>query len=155
MDNGLIFAFACALVALAYGAWQTKWILSQPDGNDRMREIAAAIQEGAGAYLNRQYTTIGIAGAVLFALIGIFLNWPTAIGFAIFVPDPGYVERLDVTVTEGRRARSAAARFLRSTRSFEGFRARSGRYALADPLCRSAARADHAWRTSPRPNRPT
>ena len=49
VSAGLLFALACALLALAYGAWQTKWILSQPDGNDRMREIAAAIQAGAKA----------------------------------------------------------------------------------------------------------
>ena len=82
MSAGSIFALLCALVALGYGVWSVKWILALPDGNDRMREIAAAVQEGAKAYLNRQYMTIGIVGVVLFLIIGYALNWPTAVGFA-------------------------------------------------------------------------
>jgi len=58
MSAGLWFTLSCAVLALLYGAITTKWLLSKSTGNDRMREIAAAIQEGAGAYLNRQYTTI-------------------------------------------------------------------------------------------------
>jgi K(+)-stimulated pyrophosphate-energized sodium pump len=77
----LIFALACAVAALVYGAWSIKWVLAQPSGNDRMREIAAAIQQGAQAYLNRQYTTIGIVGIILFVVLGFALNWPTALGF--------------------------------------------------------------------------
>ena len=65
MSTELLFALASAAVALAYGVVSVKWILAQPDGNDRMREISQAIQEGAAAYLNRQYTTIGIVGAIL------------------------------------------------------------------------------------------
>ena len=65
MNMALWFALAASLLALGYGFVSTKWILSQSDGNDRMREIAQAIQEGASAYLNRQYTAIGIVGAVL------------------------------------------------------------------------------------------
>src|SRR5215217_3598394 len=81
MQSYLIFALGCAIAALIYGAMSIKWILAQPSGNDRMREIAAAIQQGAQAYLNRQYTTIGIVGVILFVVLGFALNWPTALGF--------------------------------------------------------------------------
>ena len=80
---GLIFALACAVAALIYSGWSIKWVLAQPSGNDRMREIAAAIQQGANAYLNRQYTTIGIVGVVLFVVLGFVLDWLTAIGFLV------------------------------------------------------------------------
>ena len=83
MANGLWFALICSIVALVYGFASIKWILAQPAGNDRMREISAAIQAGAKAYLNRQYTTIGIVGVALFVVLGFALGWWTAIGFAI------------------------------------------------------------------------
>ena len=85
MPTELIFALACGFGALVYGAFSVKWVMAKPTGNDRMREISRAIQEGANAYLNRQYTTIGMVGAVLFVLIGIFINdsWATAFGFAV------------------------------------------------------------------------
>jgi K(+)-stimulated pyrophosphate-energized sodium pump len=83
MTNGLIFALVCAIAALVYGGLSIQWIVAQPTGNDRMREIAAAIQAGAKAYLNRQYTTISIVGAVLFVLIWIALGGTTAVAFAV------------------------------------------------------------------------
>ena len=67
--NGLIFALVCAAAAIVYGFVSIGWILKKPSGNDRMREIAAAIQAGAKAYLNRQYMTIGLVGVILFVLI--------------------------------------------------------------------------------------
>ena len=79
----LFLILACAAAALAFGAHSIRWILSRPDGNERMREISAAVQEGAAAYLNRQYKSIGIVGAILFPIIGFVLGWPTAFGFAL------------------------------------------------------------------------
>ena len=83
MSDGLIFALACALIAILYGAWSIRWILAQPTGNERMREISDAVREGAVAYLKRQYTTIAIVGAILFLVIGLVpqLGWATAWGF--------------------------------------------------------------------------
>ncbi len=75
---GLWIALACAVLAIAYGGWSISWILAKPAGNERMQEIAAAIQQGARAYLNRQYTTIGVVGVVLFVDMGFALHWTTA-----------------------------------------------------------------------------
>ncbi|MGD8631579.1 MAG: sodium/proton-translocating pyrophosphatase, partial [Gammaproteobacteria bacterium] len=83
MSPELIFALVCGFLALAYGMVSVKWILAKPAGSARMQEIANAIQEGAKAYLNRQYTTIGMAGIVLLVVVGYFIGWATAIGFAI------------------------------------------------------------------------
>src|SRR5258705_10713047 len=85
MNAGLLFALVCAVLAIVYGAWQIQVILRLPEGNERMREIAAAIREGAIAYLWRQYKTIAIVGVVLFLVIGFVpaLGWPTAWGFFI------------------------------------------------------------------------
>src|SRR5689334_15636756 len=85
MTAGLIFALACAILAILYGVWQIGRILRLPDGNERMREISAAVREGAIAYLKRQYTTIAIVGVVLFLVIGFTpaLGWATAFGFLI------------------------------------------------------------------------
>jgi K(+)-stimulated pyrophosphate-energized sodium pump len=85
MSGGLIFALACAILAIVYGVWQSAQILRLPDGNERMREIAAAVREGAVAYLWRQYKTIAMVGAVLFLAIGFTpqLGWTSAWGFLL------------------------------------------------------------------------
>tara|TARA_Y100000310_G_scaffold262855_1_gene272675 strand:+ start:6523 stop:8511 length:1989 start_codon:yes stop_codon:yes gene_type:complete len=93
-----------------YGGWSVRWILAQPDGNDRMREIAAAIQLGASAYLNRQYLTISGVGLALFIVLGIALDWHTAIGFligALFSSAAGYIG-MNISVRANLRTAEAA-----------------------------------------------
>lgn len=77
------FALACAVAAVVYGLVSAQWILGLPQGNDRMRQIAAAIQEGAGAYMKRQYTIIAVVGAIMFVALAASLGMKTAIGFAV------------------------------------------------------------------------
>jgi K(+)-stimulated pyrophosphate-energized sodium pump len=79
----VVFALACAAAAVAYGLITAQWILGLPQGNDRMRQIAAAIQEGAGAYMKRQYTIIAAVGVVMFVALFATLGWKTAVGFAV------------------------------------------------------------------------
>jgi K(+)-stimulated pyrophosphate-energized sodium pump len=81
----VLFALACAGVAVAYGIGLTVWLLRQPEGSERMREIARAVQEGAAAYLRRQYLTIAAVSIVPFLLLGFYnkLGWGTAVGFLV------------------------------------------------------------------------
>lgn len=73
-DTTLFGVLGCGAVALAYGGWAGSSVLSLSPGNERMQQIAAAIQEGASAYMNRQYTTVAGVGAELFIIIGLTLN---------------------------------------------------------------------------------
>ncbi len=82
-ELALQLTLGSSFLAILYGIFTARWVLAQPAGNDKMQEIAKAIQEGANAYLNRQYATIGAVGVVLFVLLGLFLGWASAIGFAI------------------------------------------------------------------------
>jgi K(+)-stimulated pyrophosphate-energized sodium pump len=84
-DHAVLFALLCAAAAVAYGLGLTIWLLRQPAGTERMQEIARAVQEGAAAYLRRQYTTIALVAIVPFLLLGFYhsLGWGTALGFLI------------------------------------------------------------------------
>jgi K(+)-stimulated pyrophosphate-energized sodium pump len=108
----VLFALVCAGVAIAYGIWLTIWLLGRPDGNERMREIAKAVQEGAAAYLRRQYTTIAAVSIVPFLLLGFYnqLGWGTAIGFlvgAILSAGAGFIG-MNVAVRANVRTAEAA-----------------------------------------------
>ncbi len=84
-DHAVAFALACGVVAVAYGLYLTFWILKQPAGSERMQEIARAVQEGAAAYLKRQYRTIAVVSIVPFLVLGLYnkLGWGAAFGFLI------------------------------------------------------------------------
>ncbi len=85
MGSGMALwlAVGASLLALIYGVFMARWVLKQPAGNEKMQEISNAIAEGANAYMNRQYSTIGMVGVVLLVVVGFFVGWAAAIGFAI------------------------------------------------------------------------
>jgi K(+)-stimulated pyrophosphate-energized sodium pump len=111
-NHTVLFALLCALFGIAVGIYLTWWILQQPAGTERMREIARAVQEGAAAYLRRQYTTIGVVAIVPFLIIGFYnqLGWGTAVGFLIgaaFSAAAGFIG-MNVAVRSNVRTAEAA-----------------------------------------------
>ena len=110
MSNVSMLIVGCGVIALLYGMYTIRSVLAAPAGTDRMQEIAAAIQEGASAYLNRQYTAIAIAGVVIGIILGLFLGWAAAIGFfigAILSGAAGYIG-MNVSVRANVRTAEAA-----------------------------------------------
>jgi K(+)-stimulated pyrophosphate-energized sodium pump len=112
MDHAVLFALLCALAAIGYGFYLTAWLLRQPAGTERMQEIARAVQEGATAYLRRQYRTIAIVAIVPFLLLGVYnkLGWGTAVGFLIgaaFSAAAGFIG-MNVAVRSNVRTAEAA-----------------------------------------------
>lgn len=109
MANGLTIAICSAILALIFSGLWIRRIYAQSAGDSRMQEIAAAVQEGASAYLKRQYLTIGMVGTVLFVIIGLALSWNTAIGFALGATLSGLAGFMGMNVSVQSNVRTAEA----------------------------------------------
>jgi len=109
LTTAVRFAVASGILAILYGLYLIVWVLRKPTGNDRMREIAAAIQEGAMAYLRRQYTTVAIVAVVLIAIIGFKLSWQAAVGFLIGAVLSGATGFIGMAISVRANVRTAEA----------------------------------------------
>jgi K(+)-stimulated pyrophosphate-energized sodium pump len=109
MTSVLYLIIACGALSIAYGVWTTKAVLAADQGTARMQEIAAAIQEGAQAYLARQYTTIGAVGVIIFAILAYLLGIAPAIGFAVGAVLSGAAGYIGMNVSVRANLRTAQA----------------------------------------------
>jgi K(+)-stimulated pyrophosphate-energized sodium pump len=109
MSQGVILAIVCAFAAIIYGVVSRQWLMAKPTGNAKMQEIAAAIQEGAQAYLNKQYTAISAVGVILLVLIAYFLGAKTAGGFLIGALLSGATGYIGMNVSVRANVRTAEA----------------------------------------------
>ena len=108
-QTALLLALGASILAVVYGLFSTQWILGKSAGNERMQSIASAIQEGASAYMNRQYATIGVVGVVLFVVLAVFLDTWTAVGFAIGAVFSGLAGYVGMFVSVRANVRTAEA----------------------------------------------
>src|SRR6202047_117272 len=99
----------CGVLALVYAIWATFSVMQADPGSQRMQEIAAAVREGAQAYLRRQYATIGVVGIVIFVIVGYFLGWLVGIGFAVGAILSGAAGFIGMNVSVRANVRTAQA----------------------------------------------